>query len=117
MTPIRRALQLTIFIEECDTWHHKPLSAEIVHRAHEAGLAGATVLRGIEGFGASSVIHGFRLLSLKQDVPLAIVIVDEEERVRRFLPALRDVVGGGLVIVEHVDVMRCPARDAAQAPA
>ncbi|MFJ8788528.1 DUF190 domain-containing protein [Streptomyces sp. NPDC102462] len=117
MTPMRPALQLTVFIEECDTWHHRPLSAEIVHRAHEAGLAGATVLRGIEGFGASSVIHGFRLLSLKQDVPLAIVIVDEEERVRRFLPTVRDLVEGGLVIVERVDVMHDPARDTARAPA
>lgn len=55
MMPMETALQLTIFIEECDTWHHRPLFAEIVHRAHEAGLAGATAFRGVEGFGASSV--------------------------------------------------------------
>lgn len=107
MMPAEKALQLTIFIEECDTWHHRPLSAEIVHRAHEAGLAGATVFRGIEGFGASSVMHGFRLLSIKQDVPLVIVIIDDEERVRRFLPTLQELIDEGLVIVEDVDVMRC----------
>jgi PII-like signaling protein len=103
---MKTALQLTIFIEECDTWHHRPLSAEIVHRAHQAGLAGATVFRGIEGFGASSVMHGFRLLSLRQDLPLAIVIVDDEEQVRRFIPTLRELVDEGLVIVERVDIMQ-----------
>lgn len=111
MVPMESALQLTIFIEECDTWHHKPLSAEIVDRAHDAGLAGATVLRGIEGFGASSVMHGFRLLSIKQDVPLAIVIVDEEERVRQFLPAVSRLIDGGLVIIEHIEVLQCASRD------
>jgi PII-like signaling protein len=106
MMPMGTALQLTVFIEECDTWHHRPLSAEIVHRAHEAGLAGATVLRGVGGFGASSVIHGPRLLSIKQDLPLAIIIVDDEERIRRFVPVLRELVEEGLVIVERIDVMR-----------
>ncbi|KMS84011.1 MULTISPECIES: DUF190 domain-containing protein [Streptomyces] len=106
MMSTKTALQLTIFIEECDTWHRRPLSAEIVHRAHEAGLAGATVFRGIEGFGASSVMHGFRLLSLRQDLPLAIVIVDDEEQVRRFIPTLRELVDEGLVIVERVEIMQ-----------
>ncbi len=106
MMSMKTALQLTIFIEECDTWHHRPLSAEIVHRAHQAGLAGATVFRGIEGFGASSVMHGFRLLSLRQDLPLAIVIVDDEEQVRRFIPTLRELVDEGLVIVERVEIMQ-----------
>ncbi|MER6402181.1 DUF190 domain-containing protein [Streptomyces viridosporus] len=114
MRPTETALQLTIFIEECDTWQHKPLSAEIVHRAHAFGLAGATVLRGVEGFGASSVLHGFRLLSIKQDLPLAIVIVDEEERVRRFLPTLRELIDEGLVIVQNVEVMRCEDQGPAQ---
>ncbi|MFE9610709.1 DUF190 domain-containing protein [Streptomyces sp. NPDC006012] len=117
MMPMGRALQLTIFIEECDTWHDKPLSAEIVDRAHEAGLAGATVLRGIEGFGASSVMHGFRLLSIKQDVPLVIVIVDDEKRVREFLPVLRRLIEGGLVIVENVDVPHRASRNPVRAHA
>ncbi|MEU1465548.1 DUF190 domain-containing protein [Streptomyces sp. NPDC005727] len=114
MMPTEKALQLTIFIEECDTWHHRPLYAEIVRRAHEAGLAGATVLRGVEGFGASSVMHGFRLLSIKQDLPLAIVIIDDEERIRRFLPTLRELIDEGLVIVEDVEVVPCAVPRQAQ---
>ena len=62
-----RALRLSIFVGEGDLWHHKPLYAEIVHRARRAGLAGATVLRGIEGFGATSVIHRPHLFRLSDD--------------------------------------------------
>ena len=69
------AVRLTIFIGEDDQWHHKPLYHEIVHRAHKAGLAGASVLRGVEGFGASSRIHTTRLLSLTEDLPLAVSAV------------------------------------------
>ncbi|MEU5598241.1 DUF190 domain-containing protein [Streptomyces sp. NPDC020298] len=117
MKDMGTALQLTVFVEESDTWHHRPLSAEIVHRAHEAGLAGATVLRGVEGFGASSVIHGPRFLSLKQDLPLAIIIVDDEERVRRFVPVLRELIDEGLVIVERIEVVQRAERDPVQAHA
>ncbi|NUQ99715.1 MAG: DUF190 domain-containing protein [Streptomyces sp.] len=106
-----RALRLTVFIGENDTWHHKPLFTEIVHRAHAAGLAGASVFRGIEGYGASSVIHTARLLSLSEDLPVAIVIVDAEERVRDFLPQLDELVGEGLVILDEVEVIRYVGRD------
>lgn len=77
-----KALRLTVFIGESDLWRHKPLYTEIVHRAHRAGLAGATVLRGIEGYGASSHIHTMRLLSLSEDLPVVIVIVDPVEVIR-----------------------------------
>jgi len=105
------ALRVTVFIGENDTWHHKPLYSEIVHRAHAAGLAGASVFRGIEGFGASSLIHTSRLLSLSEDLPVAIVIVDTEERVRAFLPQLDELVGEGLVILDDCEVITYVGRE------
>ncbi|WP_327370680.1 DUF190 domain-containing protein [Streptomyces sp. NBC_01217] len=105
-----RALRVTIFIGENDIWHHKPLYTEIVHRAHKAGLAGASVFRGIEGFGASSLIHTSRLLSLSEDLPVAIVIVDTEELVRAFLPQLDELVSEGLVILDDCEVIRYVGR-------
>jgi len=106
------ALRVTVFIGENDTWHHKPLYSEIVHRAHATGLAGASVFRGIEGFGASSLIHTSRLLSMSEDLPVAIVIVDTEERVRAFLPLLDELVGSGLVILDDCEVIRYVGREA-----
>jgi uncharacterized protein len=104
------ALRLTVFVGEDDTWHHKPLYHEIVHRAHAAGLAGASVLRGIEGYGASSRIHTTRLLSLSEDLPVAVVIVDTAERIRAFLPQLHELVTEGLVIIDPVEVIRYVGR-------
>ena len=108
------AVRLTIFIGEDDTWHHKPLYHEIVHRAHTAGLAGASVLRGIEGYGASSRVHTTRLLSLSQDLPIAIVIVDQDDRIHAFLPQLDQLVTEGLVIVDPVKVIRYVGRAGAE---
>ncbi|WP_345485233.1 DUF190 domain-containing protein [Planotetraspora phitsanulokensis] len=108
------ALRLTIFIGESDLWHHKPLSSEIVHRAHKAGLAGVSVFRGVEGYGASSRIHTARLLSLSEDLPLCIVMVDAAERIRAFLPQLDELVGEGLAILDEVEVVRHAIRAAAR---
>ncbi|MFJ7333103.1 DUF190 domain-containing protein [Streptomyces sp. NPDC101110] len=108
--PTGRALRLTVFVGESDTWHHRPLYSEIVHRAHAAGLAGASVFRGIEGFGASSLIHTSRLLSLSEDLPVAVVIVDTEPRVRAFLPHLDDIVTEGLVTLDECEVIRYTGR-------
>lgn len=110
-----QAVRLTIFIGEDDTWHHKPLYHEIVHRAHAAGLAGASVLRGIEGYGATSRIHTTRLLSLSEDLPIAIVIVDTDERIRAFLPQLDELISEGLVIIDPVEVIRYVGRTAERA--
>ncbi|AZQ39386.1 DUF190 domain-containing protein [Streptomyces cyaneochromogenes] len=106
-----RALRLTVLVGENDTWHHKPLYSEIVRRAHAAGLAGASVFRGIEGFGASSLIHTSRLLSLSEDLPVAIVIVDTDEPVRAFLPQLDELVTEGLVTLDDCEVIRYTGRD------
>ncbi|MEU2287107.1 DUF190 domain-containing protein [Streptomyces sp. NPDC013178] len=105
------ALRVTIFIGDDDTFRHKPLYSEIVHRAHKAGLAGASVFKGIEGFGASSLIHTSRLLSLSEDLPVAIVIVDDEARVRGFLPQLDELVTEGLVILDDCEVIRYVGRE------
>ncbi|MBT2458467.1 DUF190 domain-containing protein [Streptomyces sp. ISL-86] len=109
-----RARRVTIFVGENDIWHHKPVYTEIVHRAHKAGLAGASVFRGIEGFGASSLIHTQRLLSLSEDLPVAVVIVDSEERVREFLPQLDELVAEGLVILDDCEVIRYVGREKAK---
>ncbi|MEU9620926.1 DUF190 domain-containing protein [Streptomyces sp. NPDC048155] len=105
------ALRVTIFIGENDMWHHRPVFTEILHRARKAGLAGATVFRGIEGFGASSLIHTVRLLSLGEDLPVAIVIVDTNDRLRAFLPQLDELVTEGLVILDDCEVIRCTGRE------
>jgi hypothetical protein len=104
------AKRLTIFVGEDDRWHGKPLYTEIVHRAHAAGLAGASVLRGIEGYGASSRVHTARLLSLSADLPIAIVIVDAAEKIQAFLPQLDELVTEGLVIIDAVEVIRYVGR-------
>ncbi|WP_406479743.1 DUF190 domain-containing protein [Streptomyces platensis] len=103
------ALRLTVLVGEQDGWHHKPLYAEIVHRAREAGLAGASVFRGIEGFGATSLIHTQRLLSLSEELPVAVVVVDAEERIRGFLPQLDELLaGGGLVTLDPCERISYP---------
>jgi hypothetical protein len=90
--------RLTIFIGETDQHHRKPLYTEIVHRAHAARLAGATVVRGLEGYGASRHIHTTRILSLSEDLPVIVVIVDKPERIDAFLPELDNPITEGLVV-------------------
>ena len=109
------ARRITVYVGEDDTWHHKPLYTEIVHRARAAGLAGASVFRGIEGYGASSRIHTSRILSLSEDLPVAVVIVDTAARVDGFLPQLEELVTEGLVVVDDVHVVTHRWREAGDA--
>lgn len=96
---------LRIFIGESDTWHGKPLYQAIVERVREEGMAGATVTRGIEGFGATSRIHTARILRLSEDLPIVIEIVDTEERIQGIVPVLDEMVGEGMVTLERVEVI------------
>lgn len=102
----RTALRLTVYVGDSDTWHGKPLSTEIVRRARAAGLAGASVFHGIEGFGSSHRVHTTRILSLSEDLPVAVVVIDAPERVRAFLPELDELVTEGLVTLDEVEVVR-----------
>ncbi len=104
------AQRLTVIVGESDTVGHRPLYTEIVHRARAAGLIGASVFRGIEGFGASGMVHTTRLLDLTEDLPVTVVIVDSAERIKTFLPQLEELVTGGLVLVEDVRVVRHAGR-------
>jgi uncharacterized protein len=105
-----QACRLTVFIGEEDAYNHKPLATEIVHRAQQAGIAGATVLRGIEGFGASNHVHTTRILSLSNDLPIIVVIVDEAERIDAFIPQLDELITEGLVIRDDVEVIKYVGR-------
>lgn len=99
------ALRMSIFLGADDRWHHKPLYHEIVKRARDAGLAGATVLRGVEGYGLSSRVHTTRLLDLAEDLPVLVVIVDSEQKVREFLPQLDGLIGDGAVVLDEVETI------------
>lgn len=96
---------LRIFVGESDHWHGKPLYQAIVERVRKEGLAGATVIRGIEGFGADSRLHTARILRLSEDLPIVVEIVDSAEKIERILPILDEMVGEGMVTVERVEVI------------
>ena len=97
---------LRIFIGESDRWHRQPLYEAIVLKARELGLAGATVLRGPMGFGASSHLHTAKILRLSMDLPIVIEIVDAEEKINLLLPHLDEMVSEGLVTLEDVRVLK-----------
>src|SRR5437016_9320920 len=102
----KQALLLRIFIGEDDKFGSSPLYEAIVLKAREQHLAGATVLRGSMGFGASSRLHTTKILRLSEDLPLVIEIVDSEEKIQAFLPVLDAMMGSGLVTLEKVQVLR-----------
>lgn len=98
----RPAVRLTVLVDDTDTWHHRNLAGEIVRRARAAGLRGASLFHGVEGFGARQIVHTTRLLSLADELPVAVVIVDDEEAVSSFLPHLRELGVQGLITLEAV---------------
>jgi PII-like signaling protein len=95
---------LRIFVGESDKHEGKPLYEWLVLKAREAGLAGATVLRGIEGFGAHSRLHTAKILRLSEDLPIVIEIVDALEKIEAFLPVVDHAIGEGLATLERVQV-------------
>jgi PII-like signaling protein len=105
-----------VFIGESDRYQGKPLYQALVERIRQEGLAGATVIRGIEGFGASSHLHTSRILRLSEDLPVVVEFVDDEEHIERILPIVDGMVGDGMVTVERVQVVtyRATRRDSEQ---
>jgi uncharacterized protein len=96
---------LRIFVGESDKVGHRPLYEVIVLKAREAGFAGATVLRGVMGFGKNSILHTAKILRLSEDMPMVIEIVDSLEKVEAFLPVLDEMITDGLVTLEQVKVL------------
>jgi PII-like signaling protein len=96
---------LRIYVGESDRYQGRPLYQAIVEVARQRGLAGATVIRGIEGFGASSHLHTSRILRLSEDLPMVVEIADSQDRIRGFLPVVDEMVGDGLMTVERVEVV------------
>jgi len=96
---------LRVFIGESDRWEGRPLYECIVRKARESGLAGATVLRGVEGFGAHSRLHTAKILRLSEDLPIVIEIVDGAERIEQFLPELDRMVTEGMITLERVRIL------------
>ncbi|MFQ5570715.1 MAG: DUF190 domain-containing protein [Rhodothermales bacterium] len=102
----QEGLLLRIFIGETDTWKGKPLYEQIVLQTRALNMAGATVLRGSMGFGATSRIHTAKLLRLSEDLPVVIEIVDTEEKINALLPFLDETVKEGLVTLEKVRIIK-----------
>lgn len=100
-----QGLLVRVYIGEADQWHGRPLYHAIVELLRERGVAGATVLRGIEGFGAKSHLHTSRILRLSEDLPVLIEAVDQEDRLRAVLPELDSMIRDGLITLEKVEVI------------
>jgi uncharacterized protein len=96
---------MRIFIGESDKYHGRPLYEALIERMRAKGLAGATVLRGVAGFGASSRVHSDKVLRLSLDLPLIIEVVETEEAITAILPDLDEMIGGGLITLERARVI------------
>lgn len=105
MSESKEAILLRIFLGEGDGWEGKPLYQAIVDFLLKANIAGATVLRGIEGFGASKDVHTARILRASEDLPLVVEVVDTEDRIEAVIPELRRMASGALITIERVRVL------------
>jgi PII-like signaling protein len=104
-------MMIRILFGESDKWKHQPLETALFERLRAEGFAGATVFRGVAGFGANSMIHTAHLLELSSDLPVVLEVVDSEEHLERLLPILDEMMSGGLVTIEKVRVLRyAPAK-------
>ena len=107
--PVRvPGLSLRVFVGESDRHDDRPLHEWLVERARAAGLAGATVVRGIEGYGVHSELHTARVLRLSSNLPLVVEIVDERSRIEAFLPTIHEVLADGMAVLVPVEVLRFP---------
>jgi hypothetical protein len=106
---------LRVFLGESDQWHGKPLYEAIVLKARELHLAGATVVRGPMGFGASSRLHTTKVLRLSEDLPVIVEIVDSKEKIDELMPHVDEMVQEGLVTLERVQVIKYRAGDSTKA--
>ncbi|MBN2282036.1 MAG: DUF190 domain-containing protein [Candidatus Marinimicrobia bacterium] len=102
----QKGVLVRIFITEDEKYNHKPLFEEIVKKAHELKLAGATVLRGIMGYGSDSRIHSAKFVRLNEDLPVVIEIVDCQENIDKILPFLDEAVTSGLITIENIAVLK-----------
>lgn len=96
---------MRIHIGESDKWHGKPLHEVIVEMLRKEGFSGATVLRGVAGYGGSSIYHTDKILRLSQDLPIIVEIIESTERIEKILPRLDEMVEGGLITLEKVRVI------------
>ena len=109
-------LMVRIFFGESDKWKHKPLEIALLERLRKEGFAGATVFRGVSGFGPNSIIHTTHLLELSSDLPMVMEVVDSEEHIDRLMPILDEMLDDGLVTIEKVRVLRYRASEKTAPP-
>ncbi len=96
-----------IFIGDADKWHHSPLDRALLERLRREGFAGATVIHGVAGFGARSIVHTAHLIDLSGDLPVLIEVVEDDEHIQKLMPILDEMLpGGALVTMEKVRVLR-----------
>jgi len=106
-----KAQMLRVYFGEDDKWKGKPLYRAIVEKCRELDIAGATVLRGIAGYGASTLIHRSHLLSFSHDAPLMVSVVDSQEKIQKLLPFLDEAVDEGLIAMSEVEVIKYVHQD------